>query len=223
MRYDENRWYATMLWMATIGSYDELARALLAQDAPVRLVGIDGCAGAGKTTFATRLAAAAGQAPIVHTDDFATHADFMQWWPLLLNDVVEPLLAGQAATYLPYDWVARAPGPAVTIEPAPLVVIEGVGACRRAWRQQLAMSIWIEAPRDERLRRGLGRDGEELAGFWREWMAAEDGYVAAEDPATGADLVVDGAATVSYDAAREFVIARATDAAAWTTRTREPG
>src|SRR5436305_2049977 len=98
--------------MVRIGRYDELARALLASDAPVRLVGIDGCGGAGKTTFATRLARAAGpDTPIVHTDDFASHDVPMQWWPRLLADVVEPLLAGRRATYTAYDWVNRTAGP----------------------------------------------------------------------------------------------------------------
>jgi uridine kinase len=204
--------------MVEIGRYDELARAVLAHEGPVRLVGIDGCAGAGKTTFATRLATAVGGAPIVHTDDFASHETPIEWWPRMLDDVVGPLLGGRAATYPAYDWVRRAPGETIVVEPAPVVVIEGVGGCRAAWRDKLATSIWIDAPRDERLRRGLARDGIELAGFWREWMAAEDAYVAAEDPASRVDLVVDGAATTLYDEEREFVIARGTTAVASGTR-----
>ncbi len=210
------------LWMVAIGRYDELAQAVLAHDGPVRLVGIDGCAGAGKTTFADRLAGAAGQAPIVHTDDFASHDVPIDWWPRMLADVVEPLLAQQPATYTAYDWVNRSAGPTLRVDPAPLVVIEGVGACRRAWRDELAMSIWIETPREERLRRGLARDGEELADFWREWMAAEDEYVAAEDPESYADVVVDGAAFMEGDADNEFVIVRAT-AAVRLPRCHEPG
>jgi uridine kinase len=222
-RYDEKCWFATLLWMNAIGRYDELARALLAHDAPVRLVGIDGCGGAGKTTFATRLAAAANDAPVVHTDDFASHDVPIEWWPRLLDGVIEPLLAGRAATYLAYDWVRRAPGPTVTIDPAPLVVIEGVGACRRVWRDRLVASIWIDTPREERHRRGLARDGAELAEFWQEWIVAEDAYVAAEDPNEAADLVIDGAPAMSYDEDSEFVIARRKGAAGWAPPQHEPG
>jgi len=196
--------------MARTGRYDELARDLLARDGPVRLVGIDGCAGAGKTTFAGNLARAAGGAPIVHTDDFASHDVPIEWWPRLLADVIDPLLAGQQATYVAYDWVNRTAGPTKTIDPEPLVIIEGVGACRSAWRHRLAASIWIDAPRDERLRRGLARDGVGLADFWRDWMAAEDEYVEAENPADQVELVVDGAADTGYDAGNEFVILRPT-------------
>lgn len=209
--------------MVGVGRYDELVRDALAKDGPVRLVGVDGCAGAGKTTFAAHLAhAVGGRVPIVHTDDFASHDVPMQWWPRMLADVVEPLLAGRSATYAAYDWVTRGPGPTITIEPEPLVVIEGVGACRRAWRHLLTKSIWIEVPREERLRRGLARDGEELAEFWRDWMAAEDEYVAAEDPERYVDIVVDGAAFMGCGAGNEFVIVRSTSAVP-SPRRRNPG
>lgn len=203
------------MWMVRICRYDELARDVLAHDGSVRLVGIDGCGGAGKTTFATRLAGVLpGLTPIVHTDDFASHDVPIEWWPRMLADVVDPLLAGRRATFSAYDWVNRTAGPTKTVEPRPVVIIEGVGACRRAWRHRLAISIWIEAPREERLRRGLARDGVELADFWREWMAAEDAYVAAENPADQVEVVVDGAADSGYDAGNEFVILRPTTAAA---------
>ncbi|MBV9096724.1 MAG: hypothetical protein JO079_01590, partial [Frankiaceae bacterium] len=137
------------LWMVAIGRYDELVGAVLQHDGPVRLVGVDGYGAAGKTTFASRLARAAGNASVVHTDDFASHDVPMQWWPRMLADVIEPLRAGRPATYTAYDWVNRTDGPRITIEPQPIVVIEGVGATRRAWRERLAVSIWIDTPRAE--------------------------------------------------------------------------
>ena len=173
--------------------FDELAHELLMTPGVVRLVGVDGCGAAGKTTFAARLAQAAGDAPVVHTDDFASWDEPTQWWPRLLADVIEPLLSGNAASYRPYDWVERRLGPdLVTVEPAPLVVIEGVGATRRAWRDRLARRIWMDTSREERLRRGLERDGAHMLDFWQWWMAAEDAYVNEEQPRNGADIVVDG-------------------------------
>jgi uridine kinase len=195
--------------MVTIGRYDALVHAVMAVPAAVRLVGVDGCGGAGKTTFASRLSGAAGAAPVIHTDDFASHDEPTAWWPTMLHDVVQPLLDGRPATYEPYDWVARRRGARRAVSPAPLVIIEGVGATRAAWRDQLAMSIWVETPRAERLRRGLARDGEDLAEFWQQWMVAEDAYVAAEDPAGHTSLVVDGASDAGYDVESEFVIAPA--------------
>lgn len=181
-------------------------RVLAAGPGPVRIVGVDGCGGAGKSTFAARLARAAGDAPVVHTDDFASHDDALGWWPRLRDEVIEPLSHGRPATFRPYDWVARRrQDHPVTVVPAPLVVIEGVGATRAAWRDTLALRMWVDCPRDLRLRRGIERDGEELRAFWRWWMAAEDGYVAAESPHLHADVVVDGDPHVPHDPETQYV------------------
>ena len=187
--------------------YDVLARELLATPHDgVRLVGVDGCGGAGKTTFAARLSRAAHDAPVVHTDDFASFDEPTQWWPRMLQELVEPLLRGEPASYRPYDWVRRRPSEGtLTVQPAPLVVIEGVGATRRAWRDALVRRIWIDAPREERLRRGVERDGEQMREFWTWWMAEEDDYVRAEQPLAHADFVVDGAPTMAHDPDTEYV------------------
>jgi uridine kinase len=183
---------------------DVVHDVLQLSDRSVRLIGVDGLGGAGKTTFASRLSTHANNCPVIHTDDFAEHDVLMERWPRILHEVIEPLTAGTPATFRRYDWVARSLTEPTTIEPAPIVVIEGVGATRKAWREQLALRVWIETPRDERLRRGLERDGAELADFWREWMAAEDAYVEHEHPERAADLVVDGTASESSDDA--FVV-----------------
>lgn len=159
----------------------------------MRLIGIDGCAGAGKTTLAARLSATLGGVPVIHTDDFASHDVPMEWWPRMLHDVIEPLLRGDPASYRPYDWSSRRlADTTATIEPSNVVIIEGVGATRKAWRERLALRIWVDCPRDVRLARGIERDGEELRDFWLDWMRAEDAYVDSERPDEHADVVVDG-------------------------------
>jgi uridine kinase len=121
----------------------------------------------------------------------------------MLHDVVEPLLRGDPASYRPYDWVTRQRGDKVTVQASPIVLIEGVAASRKAWRDKLAMRIWVDCPRDLRLVRGIARDGEGLRDFWMQWMRAEDEYVAAERPYAFADITVDGQATPPSD--DEFV------------------
>lgn len=188
--------------------YDDVLGRIRHHDGPVRIVGVDGCGGAGKTTFAARLARAAGGCSVVHTDDFASHDEPLEWWPRMLTDVVEPLERGEPATYHPYDWTARRPSAdVITIPPRDIVVIEGVGATRAAWRDRLALRIWVDAPRDLRLRRGIERDGEELREFWQWWMVQEDAYVAAEHPREHVDLVVDGAPARPHDEDSEFILA----------------
>lgn len=176
-----------------VATLSDLVDDIRAHAGPVRLVGIDGCGGAGKTTFASRLAVALGGAPTIHTDDFASHDDPIEWWPRLLRDVVDPLLRGDVASYVPYDWVNRRPAShVVTVEPAAVVLIEGVTAIRAAWRDRLAFRVWVDCPRDLRLARGIERDGEALRQFWLDWMRAEDKYVERERPWAHADAIVDG-------------------------------
>lgn len=164
-----------------------------AVDDRVPLIGIDGCAGAGKTTLAARLSATLGGVPVIHTDDFASHDVPMEWWPRMLHDVIEPLLRGDPASYRPYDWSSRRlADTTATIEPSNVVIIEGVGATRKAWRERLALRIWVDCPRDVRLARGIERDGEDLRDFWLDWMKAEDAYVESEHPDEHADVIVDG-------------------------------
>ena len=206
-RWDEKCWCATLVWMTAIRTYAQLVGEILAATGPVRLVGIDGCGGAGKTTFAQRLTAAANSAwPVIHTDDFASHDEPLEWWPRLLSDVIEPLSRNRTATFRPYDWVRRERHETTTVLPAEVVVIEGVGATREVWRDRLALSIWIDADSELRLRRGLDRDGEELTDFWRDWRIAENRYVDDEQPRQHADLVVAGDPRTPHDPEKEFVI-----------------
>ena len=74
--------------------------------------------------------------------------------------------------------------------PSEFVILEGVSASREAFQPFLTYSIWVDAPRDLRLRRGLERDGEEARAQWEEWMAEEDRYVERERPQQRADLLL---------------------------------
>ncbi|GGW66024.1 hypothetical protein GCM10010350_58270 [Streptomyces galilaeus] len=148
---------------------------------PVRLIGVDGHAGSGKSTFAERLAEALDGAPVLHLDDLATHDELFAWTGRLLTQVIEPLGHGRAARYAAYDWRTRRFGPPRPLPPAPVMVIEGVGAGRRALRPYLAQLLWMELPREEAWARGRSRDGEEQREFWDGWVEAEERHFA-EDP-----------------------------------------
>ncbi len=148
---------------------------------PVRLIGVDGHAGSGKTTFAARLAHALDDAPVLHLDDIAAHDGLFSWTDRLLAEVIEPLGRGLTARYAPYDWHARARGAPRALPPAPVVLIEGVGAGRRALRPFLAHLLWMELPPEESWSRGRRRDGEEQRAFWAGWVEAERRHFA-EDP-----------------------------------------
>lgn len=148
---------------------------------PVRLVAIDGHAGSGKSTLATRLAAALGGAPLLRLDDLATHDELFAWTDRLRAQVLLPLSRGERARYEPYDWTARRFGPARTLDPGPVVLIEGVGAGRRSLRPELATLWWMDLDRELSWERGRRRDGPALSAFWDDWTEAEKRHFS-EDP-----------------------------------------
>jgi uridine kinase len=162
-------------------------------DLPTRIIAIDGLGGAGKSRLAGQLAAALGGVPVVPTDDFASWDNPIEWWSRMLDQVLRPIASGQVVRYQRYDWNERRLADWIELPPCPAtVILEGVTASRSEFDEYLTFRIWVEAPRNLRLRRGLDRDGEGMRAQWQEWMAAED-YVAQDDPVARANVVISGA------------------------------
>lgn len=160
-----------------------------------RLVCIDGPAGSGKTTLAAAVAGAT-RAPVVHLDDLYEGWDGLDGLDAQLRALLRPLAAGRPGSYRRYDWDAEAFAETVEVAPAPLLVVEGVGAGASGHRELVTVLVWVEAPRALRLRRGLERDGHHLREKWWAWQATEDRHHVAHATRARADLVVDTAAAV---------------------------
>ena len=164
--------------------------ALIAAATPARdftFVGIGGRGGAGKST----LAAQVPSAQVVSTDEFWDGAGFDL--DRLRREVFEPLEDARVATYASWDWDAGRPGGERRVSPDGIVVVEGVCALHRMFRDAYDVRVWVEAPYDTRLARGVERDGEGARATWVErWMPMEDAYVELDDPVACAHLVVDG-------------------------------
>jgi predicted kinase len=157
---------------------------------PVRLIGVDGHAGSGKSTFAGRLAAALGGAPVLHLDDIASHDEMFGWLPRLNEQVIEPLSQGRAARYRAYDWTERRLGGPRTVPAAPVVVAEGVGAGRSGLRPRLAALLWMDRDAAGSWERGRHRDGPGLDAFWDGWTQAESAHFAADPSRPFADALI---------------------------------
>ncbi|MFG3286929.1 uridine kinase [Streptomyces sp. NPDC048111] len=175
---------------SSVAQLASLARDMSPSCGPVRLIGVDGHAGSGKSTFASRLAEALGGAPVLHLDDLATHQEFFGWPDRLRRQVLDPFAQGRPARYDPYDWELRRFGAPRLLEPAPVVVIEGVGAGRRALRPALALLVWMELDAAASWTRGRRRDGSGLAAFWDEWTQAEMRHFADDPSRPFADALV---------------------------------
>ena len=157
-----------------------------------RVLAVDGRSGSGKTTLVERVVATVPGAAVVHTDDVAWYHDFFDWADLLADGVLEPWRSGAAVAYRPPAWEARGRQGAITVPAeAPLLVVEGVGAGRRALAPFLDALVWVQTDRSVATARGLARDGGDVA-FWDEWAARERPFLAADRPWERADLVVSG-------------------------------
>jgi uridine kinase len=182
----------------TLAALAAVIRARPPRLGAVRLVAVDGPSGAGKTLFADRLAKRL-DAPVVHTDELLDGwDDQFTFWSRLEDLVLEPLRHGGTATYQPYQWDRGSfGGPPRRIEPAEVVLLEGVSSARRVIRAELSFAIFISAPAGLRLSRVLTRDdGDDVAfrAYLERWRLAEQRHFAADGTAEAADLVVDGAA-----------------------------
>jgi uridine kinase len=161
-----------------------------------RLLSIDGPAGSGKTTLAAAVDEAAravvGSVRLLHMDDV-----YEGWRGLgsapqrLRNDVLEPLSFGRPGFYRRWDWVADDWAELHAVRPVDLLIVEGVGSGSPLLRDHCSTLVFVSAPADLRLSRGLARDGAAARENWKAWMADEDRHFADNGTEWAADLHVD--------------------------------
>jgi uridine kinase len=170
-----------------------------------RLVCIDGPAGSGKTTLAGRLVEGFDKlnqrgtlnqrgSGLVHMDDLYAGWSGLPRVDEQLDSLLGPLGEGRAGSYRRYDWVAGRFAETVTVEPVPLLVIEGVASGASRFDRLRTALVWVEADVDLRMQRGIDRDGEAFAPHWEQWATDEAVLFANERTRERADLVVDGTA-----------------------------
>jgi uridine kinase len=160
---------------------NELAGRILAvSNRRPKLIGIDGPSGSGKSTLGARLVQRLGHATLVKIDDFVSWPDFAGWWPRFDRDCLTPLLDGCDARYQVCDWerdyFGTSLGPWKTTPAAPVVVMDGVTCTRSAVTNRLSYAIWVEAPYNVRLQRGIERDGPDKRQLWIDWMEMACGH-----------------------------------------------
>jgi uridine kinase len=171
----------------------ESIRAVAPQGRTTRIVAIDGFGGAGKSELARRLSRALDAATVVHTDDFATSSAGGWDRERLRADILEPLLRDEPGRYRRYDWVGDRLAEWHDVPVGGTVLVEGVSSLGDELGAYWDFAIWVDAPYDVRLERGIQRDGEAMRGTWTEvWMPAEQAYFDAQRPDRKADAIVDG-------------------------------
>lgn len=159
------------------------------------VLALDGRSGAGKTELAARLSAELAlrdrRCVVVHLDDLYPGWDGLALaLPGLCSDVLRPLRAGSPGRYRSWDWHAGRPGPVRTVRPAPVVLVEGVGAGAVPCADLVDLRVWLEVEEEVRRRRALDRDGDVLAPHWQDWAAQEERLFARRGGRDRADVVL---------------------------------
>jgi uridine kinase len=180
------------------------------------LVGVDGPAGSGKTTFTRALVALDPGLDVIQMDDFelpagergedadriAAHLD----WRRLRSNVLLPLSRDQPARYQRYELATDTMAEWRMVPVGGILIVEGRYACMKALTTFYDFRIWVDSPREVRAGRLDHGNGARMAR--PTWLPAEDAYLASQDPAGSAHLRVDGSGAVSHDPAREYVRVR---------------
>lgn len=165
------------------------------------IISIDGHGGSGKSTFAKFLAEKL-QAEIVQTDYFASWDNPLNWWPLVIQYVFEPIKNGAIVLNYPRSkWTPDQKTETTTDQPVTkIMILEGVSSLRQEFREYIGFGIFVDTPKEICLRRGVERDltydykksPEELTEMWNNWFEEEEVYFDRDNPKAYADLVIDG-------------------------------
>lgn len=164
-----------------------------------RFIGIDGHGGLGKSTLSEKLSKEL-KAQVIHVDDFASPENPLEWWRDVLEKVFIPIASG--ATVLNYERTKWGEDhevkPAVNEHVTSIMIIEGVSALRKEFREYISLGIFLDVPREICFERGLirnrnlGKSEEELLKLWAGWLKDEEDYFARDDAKSYADIVIDG-------------------------------
>jgi uridine kinase len=172
------------------------------------VVAIDGGVGAGKSHLAKGIREKLGNVSILRTDhffrppiDFRVQPDpetaYRRYfpWTRMRDKALLPLLRGEAARYRRYDWETDRPNQWIVVPSNRIILVEGVFSSRPELRAFTDSAIFVDTPREERLRRmrargHLARDPENS--WLLPWMAVEDWYVSTVHPTEYAQLTLEG-------------------------------
>lgn len=188
-------------WERRVADIAELVAWLTHERPPTigssRLLCVDGRAGSGKTTLGRALQRATSE---LGTSRLIAMDDLYEGWSGLGgelsaqidSELLGPLREDRPGRYHRYDWEREQFAEWHTVEPVDILVVEGVGSGASAYHQSITTLVWVEAPRELCLKRGIARDGEEVLEKWLVWMDDEDTLFDRERTHERADVVVDG-------------------------------
>ncbi len=173
----------------------------------VFVVALDGMSGTGKTTIAKEVANRLDAVNVL-CDDFFTGGRNSVWakksaqemidnaidWRRIRREVVEPLKAGRAASWHPFNWKAfeRLDSKTITAQPKHVVILDGAFAARKELSDIVDYTILITVPHEKRVTRVIAREGEDYSKDWHDtWQASMEYYFTVMRPPESFDLIVE--------------------------------
>ena len=117
--------------------------------------------------------------------DLADYYDYGR----LRAEGLEPLREGRPAVFAAWDWHAGRPGDPLRVDPARLVLLDGVSSGSPLLADLVDLAVFVETPEGVRLERLHARLSDDE---WDErWLEAERRYFETR-PASSFDLIVPG-------------------------------
>jgi hypothetical protein len=132
----------------------------------------------------------------VHLDDLYEGWSGLGAIDAQLEGLLRPLANGAAGRYRRFDWEAHEFAESVVIAPVPLLVLEGVGSGASAFADLQTVLVWVDAPYDVRMARGIARDGDAFAPHWEQWARDEAALFARDRTRERAAIRIDGSGQV---------------------------
>ena len=161
----------------------------------VKIITIDGPAGAGKTTLARTLSTKLDDCPVISMDSLYNgwqDALKPELWQRIYDQILEPYLLDKSASIQIFDWTLNQFTNWTTLPASPHLIIEGVGASHPFIANSSVLNIWIEADEELLLDRVLRRDGEQLRDAMVQWQLDEKVYFAEHSIKENADIHFSG-------------------------------
>ncbi len=163
------------------------------------LIAIDGRCASGKTTLAEDLKRKLS-CNIIHMDDFFLRQEQRTAERYdepggnvdrerFLSEVLQPLQAGKAFSYSPFDCHTMSFGEPITVESNGITVIEGTYSCHPELWGFYDLHIFLTTTPEKQLERLAKRNGANLQMFRDKWIPLEERYFSTCKLETKCELV----------------------------------
>lgn len=162
------------------------------------IVAIDGRCAAGKTTLAAALAQVLG-CDVVPMDHFFLRPEQRTQERLasaggnvdrerFLDEVILPLVRGDAVSYRRFDCKTISLGETVSLSGSDVCIIEGSYSCHPELREFYDLRIFLTVSPEEQFRRITFRNRDAAEIFRTRWIPLEEKYFSELDVAANCDL-----------------------------------